>query len=263
MEERKTKRSDEPYDLRKSRQVKRGKLEQRAAGPGQPSSQSASLRDEVFSLSRRQRRLQTELDRERSEFARLTSRCSETESHYAHLMRFYVATQRLLDAQSHEDLFEIIHEIVANLVGCDEFGVFRLDERCTLSLVSSCGIDKEKLQRIPLGSSLIGTIALKGDPYFGGEALPDLSLPQESNLTACIPLRCHGRLFGAIGIFRLLPQKVALDADDKDLLCLVGRLAAVALLCNSVFCHTVAIEAEAGSGDVAGNSGAGRHSDYG
>ena len=249
MNERKNKRADEHHDVTKSRQLERSKPTERAVGPDPTPHESASqpkpLRDGTSNSSRRQLKQPTEHDAEGKEFARPAAQSSEIEMHYAHLMRCYVAAQRLLDAESHEDLFEIIHEIVASLIGCDEFGIFRINEQCSLSLVSSCGIDKDKLKKIPLGSSLIGTIALKGDPYFDGETLPEFSLPQESNLTACIPLKRQERLFGAIGIFRLLPHKVVLNADDKDLLCLIGRLAAVVLLSSSVFCHTVSVGSEA------------------
>jgi len=217
----------------------------KAAGPEKTelTPQTEPFCAEVVRLRKRQRRLRTALESVRSQLARLTSHCSAIESDYARLMRFYVATQRLLDAQSSEDLFGIIHEIVADLVGCQEFGIFRVDEHCTLSLVSSCGIDEEKLQRIPLGSSLIGTTALKGEAYFIGAAHSEFHLSQESNLTACVPLKRQGQLFGAVAVFRLLPQKAGLDPEDQELLCLVGRLAAIVLLCKSTFCHTVAVGA--------------------
>jgi hypothetical protein len=249
MKKRSTGKSDEYRDLKRRQTTLSNGSKKKAAGRRKACSkfkpEISLLRDEISRLAKGQHRLQRALESEHSESVRLISRCSEIESHYARLVRFRVATERLLDAQSREDLFEIIHEIVANLVGCDEFGIFRIDEQCALSLVSSCGIDNEKLRRIPLGSSLVGAIALKGEPYFDGEPLPGVRLPQESDLTACIPLKRHERLFGAIGIFRLLPHKAALEADDRDLLRLVGKLAAVVLLCASAFCHTVAIGAEA------------------
>ena len=89
--------------------------------------------------------------------------------------------------QSKEDLFNAIHEIIANLIGCEEIGIFRIDEGCKLSLVSSRGLDTEQFQRIPLGSSLIGKTLLSEDIYFGGEIAGNFRLPQEANLSACIP----------------------------------------------------------------------------
>ncbi len=243
MKKRKTKKRSEEHStyVGKTRQIEKGKLERSASPDKTPSqSQDKPLCDENPHPREGQRDLSCAFNQAPS-----PARCLVSESHYARLSRFYVATQRLLDAQSSEELFEIIHEIVASLIGCEEFGIFRLDQHGSLSLVSSCGIDTEKLQRIPLGSSLIGMISLKGEPYLGGGPSPGYRLPQESDLSACIPLKRNGQLFGAIGIFRLLPQKTALQPDDKDLLCLLGRLAAVMLLCSATFCHTVTIGAQA------------------
>jgi hypothetical protein len=102
-----------------------------AMAPSQLTSQTKPLCDEILRLNESQRSLQTALESGRSQSVRLTSHYSELESHYARLMGFYVATQRLLDAESRENLFEIIHEIIATRIGCDEFGVFRVDEQCT------------------------------------------------------------------------------------------------------------------------------------
>ena len=243
MKKRRPKKRSETHStyVRKTRQIEKAKLERTTGSSKTPSQPHGKpLYHENPRLSQGQRDLSYALNQASS-----PARYSVSESHYARLSRFYVATQRLLDAQSSEELFEIIHEIVASLIGCEEFGIFRLDQHGTLSLVSSCGIDTEKLQRIPLGSSLIGMISLKGEPYLGGASSPGYRLPQESHLSACIPLKRNGQLFGAIGIFRLLPQKAALQPDDKDLLCLLGRLAAIMLLCNATFCHTVTIGAQA------------------
>jgi GAF domain-containing protein len=172
-----------------------------------------------------------------------TAYVSDINREYARLLRFYVAAQRLLNTQSKEDLFNAIHEIIANLIGCEEIGIFRIDEGCKLSLVSSRGLDTEQFQRIPLGSSLIGKTLLSEDIYFGGEIAGNFRLPQEANLSACIPLRVNERLYGAIGIFRLLPQKPELGSDDKELLCLLARMTAAVLLCTT-HCHVLQLKEE-------------------
>ena len=194
----------------------------------QPST-TGSLRDQVLQLKASERELTAALEHERSQRVALAQRYSGLEAQYTRLARFYVAAQRLLDAESREDVYTAIQDVVANLVGCEEVGIFRFDDQTReLFLVSSMGLDDADIGRIPVGSSLIGTTMLQGVAYFGGEA--KCRLPQEADITACIPLRSKDRLFGAIATFRLLPQKPELSVEDRDLLSLLGRLSAVALL---------------------------------
>ena len=64
-------------------------------------------------------------------------------------------------------------------------------------------------------------------------------LPQETNLTACIPLKLDREIIGVIVILGLLPQKIGLEWADFELLKYLETHGAVAaklqnLLKNSV-----------------------------
>jgi hypothetical protein len=178
-----------------------------------------------------------------SKTAALARRYSNLESHYARLARCYVTAETILAASSREELFSAIEDTVANLVGCEEIGIFLIDEQeCKLSLVSSRGLDTTGLEQIPVESSLIGTAMLTGELYLGGET--KWRLPQEANVNAVIPLRVNARLFGAIAIFRLLPQITALTAEGGDVLRLLGKMAAVVLLGTAVHYPNVSVKGD-------------------
>jgi hypothetical protein len=205
----------------------------RRRSDGERGPRSKLLRDRILRLRAERRELKTSFELERSQRFVLTGRCSGLEAQYRRLMHFYAAAQKLLASESREDLFAAIQEVVTNLIGCEEIGIFRInEEKCNLSCVSSLGLDQAGLEYIPIGCSLIGATMLNREPYFGGAT--KYRLPQEANITACVPLHWNNRLLGAIGIFRLLPQKPVLTAEDKELLHLVGKMASTLLLCTAV-----------------------------
>jgi K+-sensing histidine kinase KdpD len=136
----------------------------------------------------------------------------ELEQQHAHLMCLYVACSRLHASPDREDVLAAIHEIVINLIGCEELAVFeKHGER--LSLISSFGIDPAPYQdeawdrRRPAGGP-------------GGSF---------ENATAVVPLILDGRETGAIVLFRLLDHKPALEPIDHELFELLTTHAATAL----------------------------------
>jgi GAF domain-containing protein len=62
-------------------------------------------------------------------------------------------------------------------------------------------------------------------------ASTDARAPEESDLTACVPLRLCGRVVGVLAMFRLLAHKDYLGELDRELLELVSMQAAPALYC--------------------------------
>ena len=176
--------------------------------------------------------LQGSLKKERSERVSIAKRYAVLESRYARLSRFYVTVQQILSQKSRESLFVTIREIIANLVGCEEIGIFRVDEnRQNLVLASSMGLDATGFGSIPVGSSLMGTSLLKDEVYLGGESR--FRHENESGITACIPIRTLSYVYGVIATFQLLPQKTTLEQEDQELLLMVGKLAATALPCTA------------------------------
>ncbi len=172
------------------------------------------LRDQLADIERQNRRFSEEY--------------VEVEKRNNNLMSLYVASYRLHGTVDRKEVLETIQEIVANLVGCEEQAVFEVEEGA-LRLVASVGIDPAAYRELALGEGAIGRAALEGRirVHSPGEAAGG-----EEGLTACIPLKLEGEVTGAIALFRLLPQKAALEDVDHELFELLATHAATALYCT-------------------------------
>jgi len=188
--------------------------------------------------------LEGEVDRERRDRLRIEEQIAaideerratlqkyeEVEAQNSNVSNLYVATLRVHGSIGHSEVLAAIHEIIINLVGCEELAVLETDpDGSALSLASSVGIEPGPLQRIPLGAGIIGACARSGRPYIDGESLAPDRAPSEANLTACIPLTVDGVVTGAVALFRLLGHKAKLQPIDHELFALIGTHAAMAL----------------------------------
>lgn len=188
--------------------------------------------------------LEGEIDRERKDRLHIEERIEaidaerrsylekyeEVESQNSNVSNLYVATLRVHSSIGHSDVLAAIHEIVINLVGCEELAVLeRSPDGSALILSSSFGIEPAPLQRVPLGAGVIGACAASGHTYIEGESSALDRSPVEANLTACIPLVVEGIVTGAVVIFRLLDHKARLQPIDHELFALLGTQAAMAL----------------------------------
>ena len=129
-----------------------------------------------------------------------------------------------------------IQEIIINLIGSEELGVWELDPvDGALQLVASFGLEPASWERIPLGSGILGN-AGRGERFVRTTAAhPAAGQPAEQRLTAAIPLKLDEQVVGAIGIFGLLQQKPGLEPVDFELFDLLASHAASALFCTRAF----------------------------
>jgi hypothetical protein len=216
-------------------------------------SEKTQLKEEKLLLQERLLLAREELDRIRSEEVSLQRKLASIETEHrqfseqyekvehqnSNLANLYVASYRLHGTLDRQEVLGIIQEIIINLVGSEELGIFELNPKGgVLSLASSVGIDPARYQSIPLGSGLIGRVALSGEPYLGAHPGGAAATPDEVNLTACIPMKLNDKVTGAIAVFHLLPQKDGLEALDHELFDLLATHAAMALYCTSL--HTAA-----------------------
>jgi len=212
-------------------------------------SEKTQLKEEKLLLQERLLMVREELDRLRSEEVSLQRKLATIESEHrlfseqydkveqqnSNLANLYVASYRLHGTLDRSEVLAIIQEIIVNLVGSEEVGVFELNSNgSTLSLLSSVGIDPARYQAIPLGSGLIGESALSGEMYLAGRGHEAAVSRDEANLTACIPLKLNDTVTGAIAVFRLLPQKAGLEELDHELFDLLASHAAMALYCTGL-----------------------------
>ena len=148
------------------------------------------------------------------------------------LANLYVATYRLHGTLERREVLESIREIVANLIGSEEMGLFEVDwTHQALVLVDSNGVDPARYKSLPLNGGLIGAAVRTGKPLVVENQVRG---PGEETLSAVIPLQLAGTVTGAIAIFRLLPQKSKFEDLDRELFDLLASHAAMALHCTEL-----------------------------
>ncbi|HXY06950.1 MAG TPA: GAF domain-containing protein [Terriglobales bacterium] len=145
--------------------------------------------------------------------------------------RLDAARKRLRESVDQADTLEAIREIVGNLLGCEEIGLFTLghaNEPGDSGLLWSFGIDPQEhrtlaafdrsaLERALQGEIHITTVAGDGHGHQGNQPV-----------RAFIPIRRSGRIVAVLVMLKLLPQKLGLDEADLNLVNLLsdeaGRL---------------------------------------
>ena len=144
----------------------------------------------------REQVLRAELAQAASENRRLAERHAAAEQRVGQLAQLQAATLQLHEARLPADVLTAIKEIVANLIGSEEMGIYGLHADGSVRLLDGIG-DTE-------GSDFVDAVV-------------------------SIPLMVEGRAMGVIVIFRLLPQKSGLESIDHELFALLSAHAGVAL----------------------------------
>jgi len=199
-----------------------------------------NLREEYDHFQRDQMDLHRRLAETEEERRQFALQSLEIEQQNNNLANLYVAGYQLHGTLDHDEVVAAIKEIVINLIGCEEFGVYEMDEEGrALRLTGFLGIDPAIYATVPLGSGLIGRAAATGARYLLGEP-PGIPAPREAHLTACIPLKLGETVLGALALFRLLAHKHGLEPVDHELLDLLATHAATALYVSRLHREKVA-----------------------
>ncbi len=203
--------------------------------------QNVKLRGELAHYREERAHLQERLANIEDESRQFSARYAEVEQENSNLANLYVASYRLHETVERREVLAVLHEIVANLIGSEEMAIFEMNpEGSALSLVGSFGIEPERQRTVLVGSGVIGRAVLAGETYVSDGGPAQGGLPQEADLTACIPLKLDGRVTGAIALFRLLPQKAGFVAVDRELFDLLATHAATALYCSGLHARLLA-----------------------
>lgn len=197
--------------------------------------QVASLQKEIESHWLERERLQKNLAAVEEENRHFSEQYVEVEQQNTDLASLYVASYRLHATLDRGEALSIVQDIICNLIGSEEIALFEADGAgASLSLVASLGVEPAPFRTVPLGRGVIGRCARTGQIYLAGRDDDACRRPEETALTACIPLHFDGRLLGAVAIFRLLPQKNGLVALDHELFELIATHAARAIYCTEL-----------------------------
>ncbi len=167
-----------------------------------------------------------EIEKENQDFA---DRYVEVQEENNNLANLYIASHQLHSTLDYQEVLRVILEIVINLVGAETFCIMLLDEKQeAMTTVAAEGIESGQIERIPIGSGLIGQVARTGEPFFAD----NLELHQEVDLQepiACVPLTINDTVIGLLVIYNLLTQKECFKGIDFELFNLLAGHAATAI----------------------------------
>ncbi|HZM88715.1 MAG TPA: GAF domain-containing protein [Blastocatellia bacterium] len=168
-----------------------------------------------------------QVEAENKDFAQ---RYVEVEEQNESLANLYVASHRLHSTLDSSEVVECIKEILLNMIGSEDFGLYVVDDesgelmRSGYEGETASGPAKE---RITLGEGPEGFVALAGHPFFS-EGL-------DEGPCACVPLMIKERVVGVIAIYTLLSHKKGLSVLDHKLLELLAGHAASALISSKLY----------------------------
>ncbi len=180
----------------------------------------------ITALSEQRTRLE-QLEKENREFANMYVEIQEQNEALTNL---YVASQRLHATFDLEEVKQIITEILAEMVGAEEFGLLVLDrDKKNLLVLAGEGI-RERLPKesLPVGEGIIGDVARTGESFY---FVPKSEAEKRAHLPlATLPLKLGGQTVGVVVIYRLLGHKPNFSPIDHQILELVAAHAASALV---------------------------------
>ena len=168
-----------------------------------------------------------QVEKENQEFANMYVEVQEQNEALANL---YVASQRLHATFELEEVKQIITEILAEMVGAEEFGLLVLDKsKKQLRVLTGEGI-RERLPKdvLPMGEGVIGDVAATGESFYF-EPTKESEVKAHLPL-ATLPMQLNGTTVGVVVIYKLLSHKKAFSAIDYQILELVAAHAASALV---------------------------------
>jgi len=170
-----------------------------------------------------------EIEAENKDFA---MRYIEVEEQNESLANLYVASYQLHSTLDPSEVVQCISEILMNMIGTEEFGLFVVDEETSeLVLAGYEGeiVLRNERGRVGFGEGLEGIVAQTGEAFFTEDA------GELGEVCACIPLKIKERVVGVIAIYRLLAHKRGLSALDHKLLELLAGHAATAIVSSKLY----------------------------
>ncbi len=188
--------------------------------------EASKLRQDLDTRRKEEEALHERLLAIREESQDYMRRFSELETSNANLANLYVASYQLHGTLDRQAVLNAIQEIIVNLVGSEQFGVFE-GNASSISLACSVGLDDLTIARSRQTDAQAWSEALDGHAYVRVDETA-------GGLIGCIPLKLDNDVTGVIAIFSLLPHKPGLEPLDHELFDLLATHAATALYCTSL-----------------------------
>jgi hypothetical protein len=139
--------------------------------------------------------------------------------------RLEAARKRLRESVDQADAIEAIREIVTNLLGCEEIGLFTVhhgNEQGRSGLLWSFGIDPQRHQTLDAFDESALHRVLQGELHIAEVAYDGHDNYENRPLRAFVPISLHGRTVAVLVMLKLLPQKLGFDEADINLVKLLS-----------------------------------------
>lgn len=196
------------------------------------------MQEKVLLLEEECRQLRQELQEIKDQYVAIeeenwefAERYIEVERQNSNLINMYVASYRLHSTLEYREVIQIVKEIIINMIGSEQFGVYVHDEEAQqLVLIAEEGLEGvENYQK--LGEGVIANTLESGQPYMADEEdIENGKIP-----VACIPLKVGEKVVGVIVIEKLLIQKDGFKALDFDLFEMLGGHSATAIYGSQLY----------------------------
>ena len=139
------------------------------------------------------------------------------------LTRLWVAASALHEAENEACALRALEEVMINLAGTEEFGVYEVDGSNLVPL-HSFGLEGARTRR-HAATGVVAEVIESGDTWRAPSPRGD----DADEPAACIPLRLGKRVAAVVVAWGFLPQKLAFEPFDAELFALLASRAAPAL----------------------------------
>jgi len=194
--------------------------------------QVALLQDERAAAEARERRLRRELAEIEAHQEQEGRERIRVERRNAELTHLYVACHRLHEGLGRRDLFQAVEEILASIVGCEEFAVYETDTAGeVLRQTEAVGLRTTAPAEVAVGTGRIGIAARDLAIWVAPGGRPD----SEDGITACVPLIRAGRAVAVIVLFGLLEHRRRVGEVEREVFEILAHQGGPALLCANAW----------------------------
>jgi hypothetical protein len=198
---------------------------------------SSAGADEVRNLREQLALVQTSVDRHQAELVRVrrdlaeaqaerdeaVGRAAVLEDEMANLAKLLVASSAIHASPDREEMLCALQEVVINLVGSEEFGVYEVSPSGLPTLLVGFGIDEAEHCVLPAD-------AVFAHVRETGEIHVDIERAYPGSPAAVLPLCLGSEVRAMIVVFEFLSQKFDLNAFDYELYDLLGSQVVPALV---------------------------------
>ena len=171
-------------------------------------------------------RLQTQVEQLIASNRDLSELLLASERRRGEMMKLIVAFRRLVEATDAMSAIRAVEEILVTVIGTEDFVVLAA-EGDQLKPVAGFGSALQQARTTPLlVEHVTDSVPNRGAPAVVSRWLG------VTDAVACIPLKIHDRIVGAVVIGSLLSHREPLGVHDNNVLCLLGDFAATSIIAS-------------------------------